>query len=74
LADTEAGEADPYNVTGIYVPERRGLIEEFLTPLAQTGVEDYLPSGVSEFARALATYTPLDAGVYALSSAIFQVH
>jgi protease-4 len=74
LAATEAGLADPDNVSRVHLPERRGLIQEFLTPLTQTSVDDYLPSGLSEFARALALYAPLDAGVYALSSAIFQVH
>ena len=73
LAATEAGIADPDSVGLVYLPERRPLLQELLMPFARSSASEYLPSGLAELLEMLATYAPLDAGVYALSSAIFQV-
>jgi protease-4 len=71
LAATEAGIADPDNISKIYLPERRPLLQELLSPLSRSAA--YLPSGFEEFLDSVATYAPLESGVYALSSAIFQI-
>lgn len=74
LAATEAGIAQPDNVSKVYLPERRPILRELLSPFSGSGAAEYMPAGLNDFVEAVSAYVPLEAGIYALSSTIFHVH
>jgi protease-4 len=75
LAGREAGLTDGEPVGVVYLPEKRSIIEELLPfgNLDAIRAARALPSPIRELADVLAAQAPLDAGIYALSAAIFSV-
>jgi protease-4 len=74
LAGREAGLAGDEKIQIVYLPERRSFLEELLPfPFGQLDATAGLPTPIRELIGVFTSQAPLDAGIYALSAAVFNV-